>query len=506
MLYADLGCAGCHSTPPAGNAIWTNEGRTIDLFDSANNGYNDFQGNAIPQGLETYLPSYMPPFGTQPTPAEAQQIIAYMVDAVDVGVSWCPGEDFPPSQQSSSSSVSSSSSSSSSLSSSSEPNGNDRMIYAINAGGSAINVSDGYTYEAGAPYVKALSGDHSKTPNPIANTEDDELYQTQRYGVFTYELPVTTGHYNITLMFAEQYTDEVGVRVMTVKAEDQNIVSNFDLFKTAGFEVAHTETINNVEVTDGSLSIAFTASANYATVSGILVTSADGDKGELPEPEAACDQGNMTICTDFEGVSPGGIPAGFDGLGSNARVVNNEEAHSGTSSLKFSAGSYGEGFLKKNNVSGSHWGRIYYKIKTPTPTANGNSVLHASFVALRWQNYEARIVDTVQQNGNKTHQYLYNVQIDNAGEGGKSTSYDWSFDSQWVCAEWHIDNQTQTYEFFHNGTRIDSISGNVTYPNTNSLPNTFDWIGFGIRVYQNNAGFEGWMDDIAVGPQRIGCD
>ena len=43
---------------------------------------------------------------------------------------------------------------------------------------------------------------YSRT-TPISGTNDDVLYQSERYGNFAYNVPLPNGHYVVTLHFAE---------------------------------------------------------------------------------------------------------------------------------------------------------------------------------------------------------------------------------------------------------------------------------------------------------------
>lgn len=224
-------------------------------------------------------------------------------------------------------------------------------------------------------------------------------------------------------------------------------------------------------------------------------------------PAETCLNKDYYICLDFEESIPENFSHQFD-VGKNIKIVKNEEAYQSKGALYFSSKgtqAYHQSYITKENIPGSHWGRIFYKIETPTPIADNHTVLHGTLVALRGANYEVRVVDTVQNNISKQHQYLYNVQIDNDAEGGVASDYNWHFSNEWVCVEWYIDHKSQSYEFFRNGSRIDQISHKVKFPSENSIPSIFTWIKFGLQTYQSNEGMSGWMDNIAVDSKRIGC-
>jgi polyisoprenoid-binding protein YceI len=223
-------------------------------------------------------------------------------------------------------------------------------------------------------------------------------------------------------------------------------------------------------------------------------------------PNGAGCNSNALFCLDFEDITPGSIPAGFTKEGTGIDVVQGQEARSGNRSVKFTSTNYANsGYFKKASVSGKHWGRLYYKMKTPVP--NINTWLHGTFVAARSGSAEFRFVDTVQEASGK-HQYLYNVE---PGDISLQGAYAYQFDNTWVCTEWYVDNQTQTYRFFRNGEELAFSRNGATTNATNlsgfaPVPTTLDWLGFGFRSYQQSGGVEGWLDDVAVSTERIGCN
>ncbi|MGB3777281.1 MAG: malectin domain-containing carbohydrate-binding protein [Tunicatimonas sp.] len=140
-------------------------------------------------------------------------------------------------------------------------------LYAINAGGPAYTATDGTEFSAD----QLVSGGRTFTSSAaISGTDDDPIYRSERYGNFTYELPVANGNYQVTLLFAEIYFNEPNKRVFDVSLEGQEQVSNLDVFSAVGKNAAYSVT-ETVEVTDGSLTIDFSADINNAKLSGVLV-------------------------------------------------------------------------------------------------------------------------------------------------------------------------------------------------------------------------------------------
>ena len=109
---------------------------------------------------------------------------------------------------------------------------------------------------------------------------DPGLYAAERYGHFTYAIPVDTrGRYTVVLHFAEFYFGSeatgaggVGSRVFRVLCNGTTLLDDFDIFKEAGSLHPLTRTFYHLKPTaQGKLDLTFEPIANYATVSGIEV-------------------------------------------------------------------------------------------------------------------------------------------------------------------------------------------------------------------------------------------
>jgi len=72
----------------------------------------------------------------------------------------------------------------------------------------------------------------------IANTDDDALYQSERWwegGTGAYKFTVPNGRYNVELKFAETYENSFrGSRVFDVKVEGQLVRTGLDIYSTVG--------------------------------------------------------------------------------------------------------------------------------------------------------------------------------------------------------------------------------------------------------------------------------
>ncbi len=120
----------------------------------------------------------------------------------------------------------------------------------INAGGSAYTDSQNQAWSADTGYT---GGSTASTAATIANTADQTLYKSERWGAFSYSISVPAGRYDVTLKFAEIYFTSSGQRKFNVAINGTTVLSNFDVFAEAGganraidktFEVTSTGTIN----------------------------------------------------------------------------------------------------------------------------------------------------------------------------------------------------------------------------------------------------------------------
>jgi hypothetical protein len=141
------------------------------------------------------------------------------------------------------------------------------VVWAVNAGGPKYTDAQGLIYRANTQFTTGYTG---TTSAAIAGTTDDRLYQSERWGNFSYAIPVANGDYLVTLKFAEIDWTKPGQRVFNVLIEGVKVISQLDLVAKVGPNTAYDVTLP-VRVTDGQLNLAFRPVVDYATVSAIVV-------------------------------------------------------------------------------------------------------------------------------------------------------------------------------------------------------------------------------------------
>lgn len=175
----------------------------------------------------------------------------------------------------------------------SEASSNSEALLLINAGGGAVTFKD----ENWETDQYAKGGQTYSNAVAIKGTENDKIYQSERYGEYSYQIPLTNGSYDVKLHFAEIYhgvknTNGVGARVFNVNVENgQGSLLNYDIIKSAGGPAtAVVETINEVKISDGFLSIALSAVKNHPKISAIEIISIGGKVNAAPAISAVEDK------------------------------------------------------------------------------------------------------------------------------------------------------------------------------------------------------------------------
>lgn len=155
-------------------------------------------------------------------------------------------------------------------------------MVAVNAGGDSSATLDGVTFQADK---YARGGSPNSTTDPINGVADGTLFQTERYGAFSYEVPVIgDGKYTIVMYFAEIYQTAAGNRSFSVAVEGTTVINDIDLFSVAGHDGAYSFTVEDAEVNDGLIEIELIAGAENPTIAGFAIYSNDGEL-DPTEPE-----------------------------------------------------------------------------------------------------------------------------------------------------------------------------------------------------------------------------
>jgi hypothetical protein len=170
-----------------------------------------------------------------------------------------------------------------------QPAASGTEIVAINSGGPTESNASG----GDASFVAdedVTSGGTDVTANTIAtagvtNAAPAAVYQSERAGQFTYTIPgLTSGsQYTVLLHFAEFYFTAAGDRVFNVAINGTSVLSNFDIYATAGANKALVEQFNATANSSGQIVIAYTnGTADQPKSSGIEIRSTTSSCTTVP--------------------------------------------------------------------------------------------------------------------------------------------------------------------------------------------------------------------------------
>jgi endo-1,4-beta-xylanase len=179
----------------------------------------------------------------------------------------------------------------------------------VNAGGSATGsfAADEF-YSGGSTYSTTSTIDTSAVSNPAPQA----VYQTERYGNFTYTFPnLTAGtQYAVLLLESENYWTSSGQRSFNVSINQQQVLTNFDIYAAAGAaDKAIVEQFTTTADSTGAIAIQFTTVKDNAKVDGIEIL---GGSGATPPP------------TPTPGVTPTPTPATCNSGGGNETLTSSQ--------------------------------------------------------------------------------------------------------------------------------------------------------------------------------------
>jgi hypothetical protein len=125
-----------------------------------------------------------------------------------------------------------------------------------------------------------MNGRLSSQPLPLQGSQDPDLFAGERYGHFSYAIPVDTrDRYTVVLHFVEFYFGPgsagkggIGSRLFKVMCNGETLLDNFDIFKEGGSLHELSKTFHHLKPSaQGKLNLTFEPIVNNATISGIEV-------------------------------------------------------------------------------------------------------------------------------------------------------------------------------------------------------------------------------------------
>jgi hypothetical protein len=140
----------------------------------------------------------------------------------------------------------------------------------------SVTDSQGQVWSADNYYMGGMVSNHFRT---VEGTPDADLFGHERYGHFSYAIPVAAASYTVNLYFAETYfglqnegLEGLGQRVFDVYCNGLALLRNFDMFKEAGANRALIKRFRGLRPNgQGKLVLEFVPVVNYGSVFAIEV-------------------------------------------------------------------------------------------------------------------------------------------------------------------------------------------------------------------------------------------
>jgi hypothetical protein len=242
--------------------------------------------------------------------------------------------------------------------------GSGEVVVAVNSGGPSYLGNDGVQYVSDIGAYFCIGGSTYQTQGAISGTQDGQLYQTERYGDFSYRLPVDDGNYEVTLKFAEIYLDVSDTRVFDVKIENAAVLSGLDIFALAGKNSAYDITLP-VAINDSILDVVMVPVKENPKLSALVVRKAapnrvdNGADGSQKPLKYSLSQNypnpfNPTTVIQFQIANFAFVSLKvYDMLGREAAVLVSEYKRSGVYSVQWNAATYSSGIYFYRLQTGS---------------------------------------------------------------------------------------------------------------------------------------------------------
>lgn len=172
------------------------------------------------------------------------------------------------------------------------------VIYRTNYGGGQISGTPVWQKDPIAASRFTTTNTIDMTDESIPSGTPENIFKSYRFGPnqnLNLSFPVEPGRYEVRLYFAEISggNDEVGARIFDISIEGEKVLSNFDVFKTAGKKNKAIKRAFFV-TSDSNLNIDFTKIKDNSMVSGIEILKAGPGNIQI----------NPTVTKSGEGESP----------------------------------------------------------------------------------------------------------------------------------------------------------------------------------------------------------
>ncbi|EDM73706.1 hypothetical protein PPSIR1_16830 [Plesiocystis pacifica SIR-1] len=270
-------------------------------------------------------------------------------------------------------------------------------------------------------------------------------------------------------------------------------------------------------------------------IAGAVAVAALGCSGSKTEAgDEAAGSGSCPVaalvCEDFEGQPLGQAPgAPWTPEGEGTALVDDQRAFGGRHSLRLetTAGWDGRALLGLSDAAlfpTTHlFGRARLYLTEASPDGVHWTMVQASGPTEAEGVWDGPFTAELRYGGQHQQRLMANYDTpgtyDTPPAGPASDCWQHSQtvmpQGQWTCMEWEFDAETDTMRLWFDGAAIEDLTVGTmgegcVNPGTAEVwyyPDSFEAMHIGWVDYQNTGGSrELWIDDVALGTERMGCD
>lgn len=232
---------------------------------------------------------------------------------------------------------------------------------------------------------------------------------------------------------------------------------------------------------------------------------------------------NTLVCDDFEDYDVGGDPGGSWVLDENngSVTVDDARATSGDKSVRFDteAGDYKSALIAIEGAPFPLSGNGFFGRMMVYMTAAANDGVHWSMILGDGPDMlRGNDLASVRYGGQHEKRLMGNYWSEpNTSDCWHHSQATTMPEGRWACMEWQFDGPSETLRFWLDKEPIDDLTlvgvsdterGDGCNPNATEnhwyFP-TFERVAVGWQSYQTDEARELWIDDVALGLERIGC-
>lgn len=252
--------------------------------------------------------------------------------------------------------------------------------------------------------------------------------------------------------------------------------------------------------------------------SGVAGSATGGSAGQ--GGPSLCPVTGATLCDGFEDAAPGAANSPFtvSVTGTDTMVVDTTQFYRGKHSMKFSATAKAlivtsKIFAAATNATkatnNNLWGRCF--ILSNVPEATGYPLGLVVFGTLADSTNSGHQFNFASGSRGKLQaeiRFAGSVYTDDAmTPAAADPSYPIAADG-WQCWEWQVQDD-DSFDFFINGKEVPEMKitngqANMSTQSFSPMP-IFGGLSLGWQGISTST-ISGWIDEVAVGPHRIGCD